>query len=187
MLILTHCYWWTTLSPSSMTNHFILINFKLLLSLFYLGSILFSVLSNLLYLLHTSLSLLYSISQPYIDVQQFVDFCSNQTRHCWFHRFKHRGISNQWNPLVKWLVGTKPCNLLGLHGTQMRITTPHKSLHKAGFFQCSPPCCLLHILWIEDMEMSMCPNCIHVSIWGVPPHHSGFSHSVGHAVSNKEL
>lgn len=49
----------------------------------------------------------------------------------WFHRFRQRGRTNQWNPLARWLIGTKPCNLQSLDGTRMRSTTaPHQRLHK---------------------------------------------------------
>lgn len=46
-----------------------------------------------------------------------------------FHTFRQSGRSNHWNPLVKWLVGTKPCNLQSLDGTWMRTTASHQSLH----------------------------------------------------------
>lgn len=56
-------------------------------------------------------------------------------KHCagWFHRFGQKR-SNQWNPLVKWLVGTKLYNLQSLDGTRMRTTAPHQSLHKTVLF-----------------------------------------------------
>lgn len=95
------------------------------------------------------------------------------------------GRSNQWNLPVKWLAGTKLYNLPGLEMAHGWEPPPRTNLFTKPFYLHSLPCCLLHILW--KREISLCQNGVRVSISGVPPRYSGLSHSVGHAVSNKEL
>lgn len=49
----------------------------------------------------------------------------------WFYTSRWRGRSNQRNLPLKWLVGTKPCNLPRSGATQMRTAAPRRSLHTA--------------------------------------------------------
>lgn len=136
--------------------------------------------------LHT---LLFSFCHVFLAILSYLAVCKllfqSNTPLLDFTVSDERGRSNQWNLLLKWLVGTKPCNLPGLGATQTRATAAHRSLHKAVLTLCCSPCCLLHILWTQKISSSQ--TSVHVSISSVPPHHSRLSHSVGHAVSNKEL
>lgn len=71
---------------------------------------------------------------------------------------------------VKWLGGTKPpCNLPSLDGTQF---------YSISFISPHPP---------RIEKISSCQSGVHVSISAFPPHHSGPSHSVGHAVSERRF